>query len=210
MKNMEILCHRGFWTKPSEKNSIPYLIRAHELGYGVELDVRDEGSQIVIAHDIPNNQSVLFSVYLDQLNQNKYKKRTTAINIKADGLSDEINRLIKAYNLSNYFTFDMSIPETLNYKNLGLKYFSRLSEFEKSAILVNNATGIWLDAFDSEWYNENYINNLLKRVEKVCIVSGELHGWDHIPQWTMLKRLKVQNNLMLCTDKPNEAREYFR
>ena len=207
---MQILCHRGFWKKPEDQNSISALVRAYELGFGVELDVRDSDSQIVIAHDSPNNRSVLFSVLLDQLNQNKFDNEIMAINIKADGLSLEISKLIKKYNLSNYFIFDMSIPEMLHYKNAGLKYFSRLSEFEKSPIMLNNAAGVWLDAFKSEWYDKVFINKLLGKVNKVCIVSAELHGRDCSQQWELINGLKDQNNLMLCTDKPNEARGYFK
>jgi hypothetical protein len=206
---MQILCHRGFWKKTEDQNSISAFVRAYELGFGVELDVRDRDSLIVISHDPPNNKSVLFSVFLEELDHNKLKNETMAINIKADGLSVEISKLIKEYNLSNYFTFDMSIPETLHYKNAGLIYFSRLSEFEKSPIMLNNPAGIWLDAFKSEWYDREYINNLLETVNKVCIVSAELHGRDRSQQWELIKRLKYQNNLMLCTDKPNEAKDYF-
>jgi len=207
---MKILCHRGLWQNPEEQNSITSFIRARESGFGIELDVRDRGSQIVIAHDLPNNESVLFSIYLHELNQRIHKGQIIAINIKADGLSDEINRLVKEYNLYNYFTFDMSIPEMLRYKTAGLNYFTRLSEYETKPVMLEDAAGIWLDAFDSEWYNENYINKLLEISKQVCIASAELHGRNHIHQWGMIKRLNDHNNLMLCTDKPNEAREYFK
>jgi hypothetical protein len=104
----------------------------------------------------------------------------------------------------------MSIPEMLKYKNIGLKYFTRLSEYEKDPIMIENATGIWLDAFETEWYDEDYLNGLLQNKKDICIVSAELHGRDYTNQWALIKGLNDQNNLMLCTDKPNEAREYFR
>lgn len=207
---MEILCHRGLWLNPKDQNRISAFLRACDSGFGVELDVRDKGSQIVIAHDLPNKDSALFCDYMDELNYKKHKNHTIAINIKSDGLASEIKRLAEKYNLSNYFTFDMSFPEMLHYNKSGLNYFTRLSEFEKKPIMLDGATGIWLDAFESEWYSKDYISNLIETGKKVCIVSAELHGRDCTHQWESIKGLNYQNNLMLCTDKPNKAREYFR
>ena len=164
----------------------------------------------MIAHDLPNSKSTQFSYFLDRLINYKLNRQTLAINIKADGLVGEIKKLIDEYKLINYFTFDMSIPEMVCYKNAGLKYFSRLSEFEKPPVLLDDAAGIWLDAFGSEWYDEDYINNLKKNVKQVCVVSAELHSRDHTNQWALIKGLNNQNKLMLCTDKPNEAKKYFR
>jgi len=210
MTNIEIICHRGLWQKRDEQNTLASFKKAFESGFGFETDVRDSGSNIVIAHDSPNHESSLFSDVLGQLISYKLKWKPFAINIKADGLAGEIKKIIDEYKLINYFTFDMSIPEMVCYKNAGLKYFSRLSEFEKKTVLGDDAAGIWLDAFESEWYDEDYINNVLLTVRKVCIVSAELHSRDHTSQWALIKGLNNQNKLMLCTDKPNEAKEYFR
>ena len=207
---MEILCHRGFWQKQVEQNSLASFKKALELGYGIELDIRDFGSNIVIAHDLPNNESALFSNFFDQLNNYEHNNKTIAINIKSDGLVSKIKGLIKEYELADYFTFDMSIPEMLHYKNTGLNYFTRISEYETKPIMMNDAAGIWLDAFKNEWYNEDTINKIMETAKQVCIVSAELHGRDYTNQWALIKGLNDQNNLMLCTDKPNEAREYFR
>ena len=210
MNKSNILCHRGLWQKKDDQNSLVSFKKAFESGFGIETDVRDFGSNIVIAHDSPNHESSLFSDVLGQLISYKLKWKPFAINIKADGLAGEIKKIIDEYKLINYFTFDMSIPEMVCYKNAGLKYFSRLSEFETPPVLLDDAAGIWLDAFGSEWYDEDYINNLKKNVKQVCVVSAELHSRDHTNQWALIKGLNNQNKLMLCTDKPNEAKKYFR
>ena len=209
MTNIEIICHRGFWQKRDDQNRLASFKKAIESGFGFETDVRDSGSNIVIAHDSPNHESSLFSDVLGQLISYKLNRQTLAINIKADGLVGEIKKLIDEYKLINYFTFDMSIPEMVCYKNAGLKYFSRLSEFERKPVLLDDAAGIWLDTFESEWYDDDYINHLLETVKQICVVSAELHGRDHTSQWALIKELNDHNDLMLCTDKPNEAREYF-
>ena len=104
---------------------------------------------------------------------------------------------------------DMSNPEMFRYKNDGLNYFTRLSEHEMDPIMLNDAAGVWLDAFEGEWYDEKYILRLLGSVEEVCVVSAELHGRDYKRQWALLKKVNNHNNIVLCTDKPNEAKEYF-
>ena len=208
---MEILCHRGLWVKTKKQNTLNAFKMALEAGFGVELDVRDLKSKIIISHDPSlSTHPILLSDFFDLFKTYKQKNKMVAINIKTDGIAEEISRLVNQYNVSNYFTFDMSIPEMLRYKNIGLKYFARLSEYEKDPIMIENATGIWLDAFETEWYDEDYLNDLLQNRKDICIVSAELHGRDYTNQWALIKGLNDQNNLMLCTDKPNEAREYFR
>ena len=99
---MNILCHRGLWKSKDERNTINSLVNAHNEGFGVELDLRDRGSQIVISHDFPNDKSELFDSYLNELKANNYKNNTTlAINIKADGLTSKIQKIINNYENEN-------------------------------------------------------------------------------------------------------------
>ena len=210
MAKLDILCHRGLWEKPEDQNTLKSYRKAFELGFGIELDIRDYNSKIVISHDFPNEDPILFSDLLEQIKHYKININHLAINIKADGLAVEILNLINSYDISNYFTFDMSIPEMVSYKNIGLKYFSRLSEFEKNPVLFDDSLGIWGDAFEREWYDYHYINNLMKTKKQICFVSAELHNRDHTSQWAIIKEINNQNKLMLCTDMPNEAKEYFR
>lgn len=207
---MNILCHRGLWNRRDEQNTINSLIYAHNKGFGVELDLRDRGSQIVISHDIPSHKSELFVSYLNELKANQYNNYTTiAINIKADGLSRKIKDIINEYNISNYFTFDMSNPEMLCYNNNGVNFFTRISEYEMSPVLEKEAMGIWLDAFKNEWYSTEYIIKLVATGKRICFVSPELHGRAYNNQWQMIKNIKY-NNFFLCTDQPIKAKGFFR
>ena len=208
---MEILCHRGLWVKAKKQNTLNAFKMAFEAGFGVELDVRDFKSKIIISHDPSlSTHPILLSDFFDLFKTYKQKNKMVAINIKTDGIAEAISRLVNQYNISNYFTFDMSIPEMLHYKNIGLKYFSRLSEYEKKTVLINSASGIWLDAFESQWYDKDYLNRLLKNKKNICIVSAELHGRNNQSQWSLLKKFSDSSHLMLCTDYPYEAKEYFK
>ena len=48
---MKIICHRGYWQEPSEKNSDIALRRGFSLGLGTETDIRDLNGELVISHD---------------------------------------------------------------------------------------------------------------------------------------------------------------
>ena len=208
---MEILCHRGLWVNNKEQNKLVAFKKALENGFGVELDVRDMNSDIVISHDPPEGKNALlledfFQLYKTYPDSSPW----IALNVKADGLNSAIKNVIESYQIENYFTFDMSIPEMLRFKNIGLKYFSRLSEYERDPIMIDYASGIWLDVFETQWYDEDYLNDLLRNKKDICIVSSELHGRDNQSQWLLLKKIPDNSGLMLCTDNPYEAKEYFK
>ena len=208
---MQILCHRGLWNELEEQNTLNAFKRAFESGFGVELDVRDSNSKIIISHDPPHKRNLVFlNDFFELFKNSSVTAPTIAINIKADGIAGAISELIKQHNISNYFTFDMSIPEMLCYKELGLKYFSRVSEYEKEPVLIDNAAGIWLDAFKSGWYAEGDLNGFLENKKDVCVVSSELHGRNNQSQWALIKKFSNSSCFMLCTDKPYKAREYFK
>lgn len=207
---MDIICHRGMWENRLEQNSLTSLIAAHNNGFGVELDIRDYRSQIVISHDFPNDKSLPFENYLCELVAHEYNNDTTlAINIKADGLAKYLKKILKEYKVANYFTFDMSNPELLQYKKSGLNFFTRLSDYESHPVLGSDAMGLWLDSFENEWYSIDDLNMLVSSGKRLCIVSAELHGRRYTNQWQLLKKLKHRKNMFLCTDEPNKAKGFF-
>ena len=75
-----------------------------------------------------------------------------ALNIKADGQAEEIKRLLNKYNYTNYFTFDMSIPDMVVELETGLKVFTGISDIVPNPIMFEKAKGVWLDSFNSDWF----------------------------------------------------------
>jgi hypothetical protein len=134
-----------------------------------------------------------------------------ALNIKSDGLSLHLKEKLEQNLIENYFVFDMSIPDTVQYKLNGMKFFVRQSEFEQDLPFYDECTGIWLDSFNSIWYNQEVIARHLINGKKVCIVSPELHKRDKEILWRLLIKdeLYKLDNLILCTDFPMEAYKYF-
>ncbi len=207
---MEIISHRGYWILPEEKNSVISFLRSFQSFYGTETDIRDYNQKLVVSHDVPNETSIIIDDFFKLYKNNKHQ--TLALNIKADGLAPFLLNKLTEYQIENYFVFDMSIPDTISYLKYGLKVMIRQSEYEKDLPFYNQSIGIWLDSFISEWYDEELIKNHIGKGKKVCIVSSELHNRQHLPLWKMLKEtgLCFDSNVILCTDKPTEATNFFK
>ncbi len=205
---MIILSHRGYWKEPSEKNRPIAFHRSFDLGYGTETDIRDMRGELMISHDMPKGTEITLAEFLDILDG---RDLPLAMNIKADGLAKILNEAMNARGLTQWFTFDMSVPETVVQLRLGLPVFTRASEYEQPPPFYDRAGGIWLDGFESQWFGAREIEAFLRDGKRVCIVSSELHGRPHAALWEMLRAsgLYKHEALMLCSDIPEDATRYF-
>jgi hypothetical protein len=101
----------------------------------------------------------------------------------------------------------MTVPELVVQLRLGLPAYTRASEYEQPPPCYDRAIGVWLDAFEGQWYSASVIERFLRDGKKVCIVSPELHGREHRSLWSSLKQsgLVAHPDLTLCTDLPEDA-----
>ena len=208
---MIVLSHRGYWKKESEKNQIVAFERSFSLGLGTETDIRDYKGELVISHDIADDSCVsvekFFEIYKSFNNE-----LPLAVNIKADGLQQKLKELIEKFEIKNYFVFDMSVPDGLQYLKYGFNVFTRQSEYEKEPSFYDKAEGVWLDEFHTHWIDENTIKFHLSNNKKICIVSPDLHKRDYKIEWQHYKEIEKKlgiNNIMICTDYPEIAKEFF-
>jgi len=208
---MIIISHRGYWKESSEKNTIESFRRSFSLGFGAETDLRDQGSRLVISHDIPIKPALTVEAFFDSYKQCK-QPLPLALNIKADGLQVELERLLTSYEISNYFVFDMAVPDGLLYARRQLNIYTRQSEFETAPAFYDLAHGVWLDEFNGHWITAGLIEHHLSNKKALCIVSPELHRRDNTHEWQHYKQLEAKigrDKLMLCTDFPEKAQGYF-
>jgi len=210
---MIIISHRGYWKTLEERNSLHAFRRSFSMGFGTETDVRDCAGELVISHDMPSGNEVKFEDFLELYC--KYEKSLPlALNIKSDGLQIDIQALLEKYSITNYFTFDMAMPDMLGYIQMGIKTFVRASEFEAKNSLWAKADGVWLDGFSRLDINEDLLSDFIDAGKLVCIVSPELHGRNVSEEWTLIKGLSknilTSSQLILCTDIPEDAMEYFK
>ncbi|MBQ9589619.1 MAG: hypothetical protein IJR29_05495 [Butyrivibrio sp.] len=205
---MRILAHRGLWSAPEEKNTLTSFSRAFENGFGIETDVRDYCGKLVVSHDIATEQSEPFAKVLDIYNQFN-SNEILAVNIKADGIQNLLSRDLQNYSIDNYFVFDMSIPEQVVYHKQNFNVYTRMSEYETHPVLEEKSEGIWMDEWEKSWIAASIIEKYLLSNKKVSVISPEIHGRDKTHIWKQLKQFKDNENVLLCTDVPLEAKEYF-
>lgn len=199
-----IYCHRGLWTSVEQQNTAEALESAIRFGFGIETDIRDHQSSIVISHDPASVACIDLAILA---------KTTSpiALNVKADGLlnitDDAITQILL---IEGSFVFDGSIPEMLKYRERNLPHALRLSEYEKDIAWVTKY--LWLDAFQSDWWISDETLNRLTEKHFVVVVSPELHGRSKSKVWEKVAAELVDGNpnLGICTDFPDQFLEMLK
>jgi glycerophosphoryl diester phosphodiesterase len=207
---VSVLAHRGYWRAPSERNSLAAFRRAFDSGYGAEIDVRDLNGELVVSHDPPLHGALALEEVVDALTSSGCGG-VLAVNVKADGLQARLAEALGALDRSQWFAFDMSVPDALGYLRAGLPTFTRHSDVEPDPVLFPDATGVWLDDFGGGWLSEKQVAAHLAADKRVAVVSPELHGRDHHAVWPQWRSWPVwaHPGVSLCTDHPLEAQEVF-
>ena len=207
---IEILAHRGF---PQNDNSFDSLKNAFDNGFGIETDVRDSNGFLVISHDPPNKGEELLTLEdLFKYYSDHNLKSTLALNIKSSGLEDLLLQLLTKYKIFNYFCFDLTIPDMLNYYKK-VKYYIRFSEVEPINSLIMESDGIWVDLFKPENTNFSILDELATNNKSLAFVSPELHGENYLKYWQHIVRLhNLYPDLVIyiCTDIPQKFKEILK
>lgn len=209
---IDILAHRGWWLHADEKNSEAALRRAFAAGFGVETDLRDCDGTIVVSHDMPRTGAMTLDALLD-LYLSYPGRPMLALNVKADGMAASVAEHLERHGVTQYFLFDMSVPDALGYLTQDMTVFTRRSEFERQSLLDDRAAGLWLDAFIAPFVPVSDIEDALDAGAAIALVSPELHGKPHEEAWqtwrTLLTTRPSTMPVMLCTDLPDAAHAYF-
>jgi hypothetical protein len=195
-----ILAHRGYWKSVSEMNTAEAIAKALQKGFGVETDFRDFQGNLVLSHDIIDEQELIpFNGFSSS---DRY-----AINLKSDGLAKLLLPDLSVLIQSNSFVFDGSIPEMIRYRDSGIPHALRLSEYETE--LPWKSQYVWVDAFESDWWiSDNRLKNLFSS-HHLVFVSPELHGRDHRLAFEAFVdfRRTFGKVFSVCTDLPSELLE---
>ena len=177
-------------------------LKALPKEYGVELDLRDWGDDLIIAHN-PFEKGENFEQYLKN-----YNHGTMIINVKSERIEHRILELTEKYNIENYFFLDSSIPMIYLLSNQGNKNsavrFSEIEPIELALSMKERAKWVWVDCFSQlPIDSENY--KILKSADyKLCLVSPELQGQkEKILQY---KKYLADNQIIfdaICTKSYN-------
>ena len=166
---------------------------------GVEIDLRYHKNEIILHHD-PFEKGEKLEDFLKEL-----KLKFLILNIKSEGIEEEVLRLLKKYNVPDYFFLDTSVPFMVKYINKGwTKFAVRFSEYEPLELALkfkNKVEWVWVDCFTHlPLTNESYFQ--LKKYFKICLVSPELQGHPKSMIEEFKKQLEEFEIDAVCTKYP--------
>jgi len=148
--------------------------------YGVELDLRADGSQLILNHE-PFRGGERFLDYLDA-----YRHKTLVLNIKEAGIENEVLRLVREKGISDYFLLDVEFPFIYQSTRKGERAIAmRYSEDEPIEIALTykgKVDWVWIDTNTKLPLDETVIRRLAGF--KTCLVcpgrwgrSGDIPGY---------------------------------
>ena len=191
---MKIICHR--------RNTLEEL-QATPKVYGVEVDVRSDGGELIIHHDALN-PGPLFKDWVAH-----YKHAGPLIlNVKEDGLEATLMETMEASNIEDYFFLDQSFPSLVKWANRGEKRCAiRVSEFESvetALSLAGKIDWVWVDCFHAFNLTKKDAGRLQRAHFNLCLVSPELQGRDVALEIGPLETLLQERNIRpraVCTKR---------
>lgn len=160
--------------------------------FGCEIDVRNHGKRLVVTHDPFLEDGEDFENWLQSFNH-----KFLILNVKEEGLEDELLRILKNKCLSDYLILDESFPYIKKWAMLGVEGFAvRVSEYESYRTALSLASylqkhnkrisWVWADCFEGRSLPIKEIDALKNSGYKICHVSPELHHlgspevWDNL------------------------------
>lgn len=192
---MNLISHR--------RNTIEEL-SATPHTYGIEVDIRSFGDKLIIHHE-PMVEGEDFISWLKI-----YKHGTLILNVKEEGLEEPLIRLMKEYNIDDFFFLDQSFPFLIKWAKQGERRCAvRLSEFESIETVMSLAgkvDWVWVDCFTHFPLNKTGAEKLKKKGFKLCLVSPELQGRNaetEIPQLVKVLREQYITPEAICTKRPD-------
>lgn len=192
---MKLISHR--------RNTLQDLIATPEK-YGVEVDIRSRGEQLIIHHD-PFVAGESFDEWIAA-----YRHGTLILNVKEEGLESRLIALMQAKGIDDYFFLDQSFPFLVKWAKAGERRCAvRVSEFEaiETALsLAGKVDWIWVDCFTRFPLSQEDAQRLNNAGFKLCLVSPELQGRDAEAEIPRLIQLLAERSIQadaVCTKRPD-------
>lgn len=171
--------------------------------YGVEVDIRSCGRDLVIHHD-PFADGEHFEQWLES-----YRHRLLILNVKEEGLEQRLSGLMRAHGIADYFFLDQSFPFLLRTANGGEPRCAiRVSEFESidtALALAGRIEWVWVDCFSRFPLDGSQAERLQRAGFRLCLVSPELQGRPAAREIPALRDLLARRGIVadaVCTKEP--------
>ncbi len=192
---MQVIAHR--------RNTVAELQQT-DAHYGVEVDIRSFGDELVIHHD-PFVRGELFDTWIQY-----YRHNTLILNVKEEGLEQRLIEKMNTCNITNYFFLDQSFPYLVKWSKLGERRCAvRVSEYESietALSLAGKVDWVWVDCFTRLTLTQSEANQLQGAGFKLCLVSPELQGRDpsiEIPDMQLYLKQQQISIDAVCTKRPD-------
>ena len=140
--------------------------------YGCEIDIRSDGSKLILNHD-PFMKGDDLLDYLDE-----YSNGTLVLNIKESGIEDFVLEEVRKRNIKSYFLLDVEFPYLYSAsergeKNIAIR-FSEKEPIENVNLFKNKVDWVWIDTISKLPINHENTENL--NFFKSCIVCPSRWG----------------------------------
>ena len=185
------------------RNTIEELI-ATPSQYGVEVDIRSYGDALVVHHE-PFTPGPLLVDWLRH-----FRHGTLILNVKEEGLEENILRLVHTQGITDYFFLDQSFPFLIKTARNGERRCAvRVSEFESLETALQVAPlvdWVWVDCFTRFPLTQADAHKLQTAGLKLCLVSPELQGFEPEESIPALRDLLLQEGIFaeaVCTKRPD-------
>ncbi|UFS69733.1 hypothetical protein LPW11_17785 [Geomonas sp. RF6] len=179
-------------------------LKATPACYGVEVDIRSRGDELIIHHD-PFASGEPFEEWLGA-----YRHGTLILNVKEEGLEGRLLELLESRGMEDYFLLDQSFPFLLKWAPaLKGRCAVRVSEFESvetALALAGKARWVWVDCFSTFPLSGADACRLKDAGFRLCLVSPELQGRDPDTEVPELVRLLGRRGIeadAVCTKRPD-------
>jgi hypothetical protein len=160
---MQIVAHRI--------NTVERLRRL-PMHWGVELDLRADGSELILNHD-PFKGGERFVDYLAE-----YRHGLLVLNIKEAGIEDEVLRLVRARGITDCFLLDVEFPYLYRAARKGERAIAmRYSEDECIETVLKykgRVDWVWIDTISKLPLDVTVVEQL--HGFKTCLVCPERWG----------------------------------
>lgn len=160
---MEFIIHKVNSIK--KLNNIP-------MEYGCEIDIRTDGSKLILNHD-PFLKGDNLVDYLDE-----YKNGTLVLNIKESGIEDFVLEEVRKRDIKSFFLLDVEFPYLFSASEKGEQNiavrFSEKEPIENVNLFINKVTWIWIDTISKLPINFENIETL--NFFNSCIVCPSRWG----------------------------------
>ncbi|MDB3983838.1 hypothetical protein N9437_03130 [Acidimicrobiia bacterium] len=152
-------------------NSIQNLKKVPK-DYGVEVDIRNSSSGLILSHEI-GNSGTMFEDYLEN-----YEHKLLIANIKESGIENHVIKIIQKKNIEDFFLLDVEFPYTyqnyLNNKEFLSTRYSKYESIESVKNLIDKVEWLWIDTY-SDFKIDSVIAKIMKNF-KICLVSPSRWG----------------------------------